>query len=405
MRLAGLVLGVVLALEPARAAVRPGLDVLREGGERLSGRIGLITNHTGKSVDGTPTLQVLRDELGLEVVALFSPEHGFEGNVAAGDDVPSGEVAAIPVYSLYGETRAPTEEMLAGIDTLVFDIQDVGVRFYTYISTMKLSMEAAARAGIDFVVLDRPNPLGGMRVEAPVLDPSFASFVGIAPIALVHGMTVGELAGLFRETDPKARGSSLHVVRLRGWKRRMRWEDTGLSWRPPSPNIRTPRAALAYPALGLLEGVNVNEGRGIEATFEVMGAPWIDAEKLKRALEAAQLPGVRFETSEFVPRSIPAAPRPKYVNQRCFGVRMTILDPGRFEAVRTGLTVIAVLRELYPEHFRWIRRGDRYWIDRLLGTDRPRRALDRGDRVADILAREKEELERFLAERTSQLLY
>jgi len=344
------------------------------------------------------------------VVALFSPEHGFRGEVAAGDEVVSDVSSSIPVFSLYGETRAPTREMLSGIDTLVFDLQDIGVRFYTYISTMKLAIAAAAESGIRFVVLDRPNPNGGRRVEGPVLEPGFTSFVGIGPVALVHGMTAGELAGFFLASLPDASlpngdGPALDVVRVSGWEREMRWEDTGLPWRSPSPNIRTVRAAVAYPALGLVEGINVSEGRGIEATFETVGAPWIDGERLSAALGARALPGVSFEAVSFTPRSIPAAPHPKYENARCFGVRMTVLDAERFEAVRTGLTVIATIRSLHPEEFRWIRQGGRYWIDLLLGTDRPRRALEEGLGVEEILRREEPALRRFVAEREGHLLY
>ena len=185
----------------------------------------------------------------------------------AGDEVSSDESGVIPVFSLYGDIRAPTREMLARIDALVFDIQDIGVRFYTYISTMKLAMDAAAEADVAFVVLDRPNPNGGTRVEGPVLDSEFTSFVGVAPIPLVHGMTVGELAQLFKDDDLE-----LDVVLARGWTRDLIWEETGLPWIAPSPNIRSPRAALAYPALGLLEGINVSEGRGIDETFERIGA-------------------------------------------------------------------------------------------------------------------------------------
>ena len=215
-----------LSFQGADTPVLSGVDVLRKDRGTLSGCVGLITNHTGVTRDGVSTLSVLRDELGVDVVALFSPEHGYRGDVAAGDDVGSGTFSVIPVHSLYGDTRAPTPEMLDGIDTLVFDVQDIGVRFYTYISTMKLAMEKAAAAQIGFVVLDRPNPLGGVRVEGPVLHPDFAFFVGIAPIPLVHGMTAGELAGLF---GASMTGLELEVIHVRGLRRSTLWKDTGLS--------------------------------------------------------------------------------------------------------------------------------------------------------------------------------
>ncbi|GMR22147.1 MAG: DUF1343 domain-containing protein [Acidobacteriota bacterium] len=384
--------------------VTPGVDVVRLEGERLARlrgkRIGLITNHTGRAIDGTPTLQVLRRELGLDVVTLFSPEHGFAGNVAAGDNVSSDESGAIPVFSLYGDIRAPTREMLAGVDVLVFDIQDIGVRFYTYISTMKLAMDAAARAGVAFVVLDRPNPNGGTRVEGPVLETELTSFVGVAPIPLLHGMTVGELAHLFQDDRLE-----LDVVLVRGWTRDLIWEETGLPWTAPSPNIRSPRAALAYPALGLLEGINVSEGRGIEETFERIGAPWIDGERLSSLLNGLDLEGASFRPTSFVPRRSNRAPRPKYENERCTGIELTITLPHELDAVRTGLEVIVAIRTLHPDDFEWIRNDERYWIDRLLGTDRPRHAIEEGMSVEDILESERPALERFMRLRAEHLLY
>ena len=406
-----MLLGVVFASalqlslpQTSAAVVRPGVDVVRLEGERLSHlrgkRVGLITNHTGRAIDGTPTLEVLRGELGLEVVAVFSPEHGFTGGVAAGDYVSSDESGDIPLFSLYGDIRAPTREMLARIDVLVFDIQDIGVRFYTYISTMKLAMDAAAEAGVGFVVLDRPNPQGGTRVEGPVLDPEFTSFVGVAPIPLVHGMTVGELAKLFQDDR-----LALDVVLARGWTRDLIWEETGLAWTAPSPNIRSARAALAYPALGLLEGINVSEGRGIQETFERIGAPWVDGERLSSLLNSLELAGASFRPTSFVPRKTGAAPRPKYENQRCSGVELTITSPPAFDAVRTGLEVIAAIRNLHPDDFEWIQNDGRYWIDRLLGTDRPRRAIEEGTSVEDILESERPALERFVTVRAEHLLY
>jgi len=407
VKLLGVVLASALHLSSPQTSVTvvtPGVDVVRLDGERLSHlrgkRIGLITNHTGRAIDGTPTLQVLRRELGLDVVALFSPEHGFAGDVAAGDDVSSDESGAIPVFSLYGDIRAPTREMLDRVDVLVFDIQDIGVRFYTYISTMKLAMDAAARAGVAFVVLDRPNPNGGIRVEGPVLEAEYTSFVGVAPIPLLHGMTVGELARLFQDERLE-----LDVVLVRGWTRDLLWEETGLRWRAPSPNIRSPRAALAYPALGLLEGINVSEGRGIDETFERIGAPWIDGERLSSLLNRLDLAGVSFRPTSFVPRRSERAPRPKYENERCAGVELTITSPHELEAVRLGLEVIVAIRTLYPDDFEWIENDGRYWIDRLLGTDRPRHAIDAGMSVEDILESERPALERFMRLVAEHLLY
>jgi uncharacterized protein YbbC (DUF1343 family) len=391
------------------APVLPGLDVLRvEAPVPLAGRrVGLITNHTGGTLDGTPALRLLRDELDVSVVALFSPEHGFSGTEAAGDEVPSSREPStgIPVHSLYGATRAPTAEMLRGIDALVFDVQDVGVRFFTYASTMKLAMEAAAASGIEFVVLDRPNPQGGVRVEGPVLEAEFASFVGIEGLPLLHGMTVGELARFFRGTEPDLASLDLTVVPLRGWQRDMLWSDTGLPWRTPSPNLRTFESALAYPAFGLFEGVEFSEGRGIEETFEKIGAPWVDGGKLVDALTRRNLAGVRFHPATFVPRSISEAPRPRFRDETCHGIEIEILDARAFSPVLTGLAAIEDVRSQYPRSFRWVEREGRYWIDLLLGTDRPRRALDAGAGAVSILHAEHEALARFVRERQPYLLY
>jgi len=392
------------------AAVLPGVDRLRqEKTDALRGkRIGLITNHTGKAIDGTSTLQVLKEELGLDVRALFSPEHGLSGTEAAGVHVASGSdlKAGIPVFSIYGDTRKPTSAMLRGLDVLVFDIQDIGVRFYTYISTLKLTMEAAAENGLEFVVLDRPSPRAAV-VEGPILEPKFASFVGIAPIPLVHGMTVGELGSLWNEEGwlEGKRRVRFRVILVEGWKRSMTWEETGLQWTPTSPNIRTSASAVVYPALGLFEGVNVSEGRGTKETFEIAGAPWIDREKLVSALEALELPGVRFTPYSFIPQVLPEAPVPIYPNVTCEGFRVTVNAPNRFEAVRTGLSVLATIRRAHGTRFEWKKVGERFVIDRLLGSDRPRLQLDAGEPVEAIIESFAPALARFRALREKYLLY
>jgi uncharacterized protein YbbC (DUF1343 family) len=403
-----------LALGLTRGAVteppvRPGLDVLREdaAGELAGRRVGLISNPTGRTIDGVSTLRVLREELGVPVVALFSPEHGFRGESAAGDEIVEEREAltGVPIHSLYGETRAPTPSMLSGLDVLVFDIQDAGVRFFTYASTMRLAMESAARAGIQFVVLDRPNPQGGLRVEGPVLELEHQSFVGTAPIPILHGMTLGELARFFRASSPEMATLDLKVVAMRGWERHMLWDDTGLPWLPPSPNLRTPRAALAYPALGLMEGVSISEGRGIEETFEKIGAPWIDGKAFAAVLNSLGLPGVRFEPATFTPRAMAASPEPRFRDQLCRGVSLSVVDARRFEPVRTGLAAIETLRSLYPGSFQWVRNERGYWIDLLLGTDRPRLALEAGVPLERILEQERTAIESFVRERKPYLLY
>lgn len=397
-----------LGLSPPAPTVKPGLDVLREDGAGFlsGGRVGLISNPTGRTIDGTSTLEVLR-ELSVEVEALFAPEHGFSGEVAAGDEVEDERDlgSGIEIHSLYGETRAPTPEMLSRLDVLIFDIQDAGVRFFTYASTMKLAMESAARAGIQFVVLDRPNPQGGLRVEGPILEPRRESFVGAAAIPLLHGMTLGELAQFFRASTPSLASLELKVVAMRGWKRHMMWDDTGLEWRPPSPNLRTSRAALAFAAFGLMEGVAMSEGRGIEETFEKIGAPWIDESAYAAALNARRIPGALFQPATFTPRSIPAAPRPRFEDELCRGVALSITDSRRFEPLRTGLAAIETLRSLYPRSFRWVKNEGEYWIDVLLGTDRVRLAMEAGTPLERILERERTAIETFDRERKPYLLY
>lgn len=391
--------------------VLPGLDVLREtGGEVFRGkRLGLITNHTGKAIDGKPSWKILREELGFKLVALYSPEHGFAGKVAAGDPVVSvaETVSGLPVYSLYGETLKPTPEMLRGIDTLIFDIQDVGVRFYTYISTLKLVMEAAAEVGVEVVVLDRPNPNSGARVEGPVLEKRFQSFIGIAPIALLHGMTIGELARMLNDEGMLEGGKrvNLGIIPARGWRRDMEWEDTGLPWRQTSPNIRTAEAAVAYPAMGLFEGINLSEGRGTKDAFLLIGAPWIEEGRLVPGLMALGLPGVRFLPQVFTPSSLPGSPHPVYLGTSCRGFRFEVVDPDRYQAVRTGLSALATILRMYPGRAHWKKSGESYVIDRLLGTDLPRKKLDAGEGVDDILLALKPALDEFRKRRARFLLY
>jgi uncharacterized protein YbbC (DUF1343 family) len=408
MQAAALILGIGLELAALEPRVKPGLDVLRaEGPSFLSGRkIGLISNPTGQTIDGVEALAALRG-LGVSVAALFSPEHGFSGGAAAGVELDDGREAGtgIPIHSLYGKTRAPTPEMLAGLDALVFDIQDAGVRFFTYASTMKLAMESAARAGILFVVLDRPNPQGGLRVEGPLLEPGRESFVGTASIPLLHGMTLGELARFFRASMPDLASLDLRVVPMRGWERGMLWDDTGLEWRPPSPNLRTFQSALAFAAFGLMEGVEISEGRGIEETFEKIGAPWIVESEYAAALEALRIPGVRFAPAVFIPKSLPAAPHPRFEGELCRGAALAIVHPERFEALRTGLAAIETLRSLYPGSFRWVKNDGKYWIDVLLGTDRPRLALEAGAPLETILQRERDSIADFIRDRKPHLLY
>ncbi len=371
-----------------------GIDVLRRDGFRLlkGRRVGLITNQTGISRDGLSTIQLLHQAEGVELVALFSPEHGLEGkldvaHIADGREPKSG----LTVYSLYGKTRRPTPEMLDGIDTLVFDIQDIGTRFYTYISTMGYAMQEAAKHGVRFVVLDRPNPIGGIDVDGPVLDAGRESFVGFHRLPVRHGMTAGELAGMFK--GELGLDLDLDVVRVEGWRRRDFFDATGLKWVNPSPNMRSLSEAILYPGIGLLETTNLSVGRGTDTPFEIIGAPWLDGTRLEGALSEAGLPGVRFRAVEFVPDAS------KFQGERCGGVTITITDRNGFRPLRTGFEIARQLRILYPDAWK----AEAY--DRLLGNKQVLDAVLAGKTVAQIEAIYRPGLEEFLKRRRQFLLY
>lgn len=302
-------------------------------------RVGLITNQTGVNSRLESTIDVLRQKVNL--VALFSPEHGIRGTAAAGDKVASGvdRKTGLPVYSLYGSSRKPTSEMLADIDVLCFDIQDVGARFYTYISTMAYAMESCREQNKIFVVFDRPNPIGGEAVEGPVLKPGFESFIGLYPIPIRHGMTVGELARLFN--DEFYINASLTVVKMSGWQRRMYWEDTGLTWIMTSPNIPTPDTAVVYPGIGLFGGTNISEGVGTTRPFELVGASWIEPGLLADHLNSLSLPGVYFRPTVFTPRFGTHSG----VNQS--GVQLHITDKKMYQSVYTAAAMLTAIREMH----------------------------------------------------------
>src|SRR6185295_3531552 len=313
--------------------------------------------------------------------------------VEAGRDPLSG----LPVVSLYGERRKPAPADLAGLDALVFDLQDAGVRFYTYASTLILALEAAAEAGIDFVVLDRPNPLGGERIEGPVSAPRDvvpSSFLNLAPGPLVHGLTLGEMARYVNaRLDRPAR---LTVVPMQGWTRRMTWIDTGRPWVAPSPNLRTAEAALAYSGTALLEATNVSEGRGTESPFLLFGAPWLDSSAVR-----VFVPGFHLEPVSFTPRSSPAAPQPKYADQECHGLRVRVTDPAAAEPYRLGVALLAVLSR--QPGFEWRENGDA--LIRLVGTPRLLKDLRAWKLVEEVLAADAEDHAAWRRDRQAALLY
>ena len=329
---------------PAPTPVWTGVDVLRdEGFARLAGaHLGLVTNQTGVARDGETTIDLLHTAGEVELVALFSPEHGIrgalDGPVASERDPRTG----LPVYSLYGDTRRPTAQMLDGLDTVVVDLQDIGARFYTYATTTAYVLEAAAARGIRVVVLDRPNPLGGV-VEGPVLEERLLGFTGYHPAPIRHGLTLGELARLFN--GERAIGATLEVVPMRGWRRDLWFDETGLSWVDPSPNMRNLHQALLYPGVGAIEGANLSVGRGTDTPFEQIGAPWIDGPQLARELNARGLPGVRVYPLSFTPEAS------RFADERCEGVFFVVTDRNQFAPVRLGLELVATLSRLYGSRF------------------------------------------------------
>jgi uncharacterized protein YbbC (DUF1343 family)/beta-glucosidase-like glycosyl hydrolase len=395
---------VVRALaDGAATPVRVGLEELeRDGADRLRGRrLGLVVHRASVTLDGRHAIDVLR-AAGLDVVRLFTPEHGLRGEAAAGEAVAGGHdpASGLPVVSLYGERKKPAAEDLAGLDALVFDLQGAGVRFYTYVSTMILCLEAAAEAGIEFVVLDRPNPLGGERIEGPVSAPRDrvpASFVNLAPGPLVHGLTLGEMARFVNLG--LERPARLRVVPMSGWRRSKTWLDTGRPWVPPSPNLRTAEAALAYPGTALLEATNVSEGRGTKAPFLLLGAPWLAPER--GALAELAVPGFALDRASFTPTASPAAPRPKHQDRSCAGLRVRVTDAGAAQPYRLGLELLAALGR-QPE-LAWLEEGAA--LTRLLGTGRVGEQLRRGTPVAEILAADRADHQAWRAARRAALLY
>lgn len=388
------------AISTCRGSVLTGLDRVGAHAELFRGtRVGIITNHTAYDSDGKYIVDVFRAIDRVIVVALFSPEHGLWGTEQAGVKT-NGQMHPeykLPVYSLYGKTRKPTPEMLAGIDVLVFDIQDIGARFYTYIYTMSLAMEAAAENGKRFIVLDRPNPITGYHVDGPILEPGLTSFVGLFPIPVRHGMTAGELARMFNEEGWLANKvrADLAVVPMKGWRRRMWYDQTGLRFIKPSPNMPDLETAAIYPGLCLLEGTNVSEGRGTNMPFRQFGAPWIDSELLAERLNNLNLPAMRFEPTRFKPTSS------KYKSRTCNGVRIITTDRERLEPFYSGVKIVSEIYRMYPDKFEW--RISHF--DRLCGTPKVRNAITSGASLQELRNSWNAELQEFGMIRNKYLLY
>ena len=346
-----------MEMEKYEHQVQTGLDVLiNENLEIIKGKkVGLVTNHTGVDRSGKPNYEILMQLSDVDLQTIFAPEHGFFGNVSRGQKFDDLKQDGFPViYSLYGKTDKPTPDMFEGLDVIIYDIQDRGARFYTYISTLGLVMEAAAEADIAVIVLDRPNPLNGITIEGPVLDINYKSFVGMYPIPIRYVLTIGELAKMIIGEKWIEHVPELTVIKMAGWKRTMYYDDTGLSWISPSPNIPDLETAILYPGMCLFEGTNVSEGRGTDHPFQYIGAPWIDSSKIIKAMEQKHLPGVVYEPISFMPISIPGKSlKPKFENETCYGIKIILLEKNIYKSVATAAQLLKTIQELYPEKFQW----------------------------------------------------
>ena len=383
--------------------VLTGVDVLAaDGAGPLDGlRVGLITNHTGVTRDGRSTIDVLHGLPGVRLVALFGPEHGIRGAAQAGVTVEGGRDAAtgLPVHSLYDQTRAPTAAELADVDALVFDMQDVGARFYTYIWTMAYAMREAARHDRLFVVLDRPNPIRGDIVQGNVQDSAHLTFLGLYPMATRHGMTVGEVAQWLNRKH--GIGARLEVVRMRGWQRDMMWQETGLAFVPPSPNMPSPVSALHYPGTCFFEQTSLSVGRGLPTAFQQIGAPWLDHVELARRLNAKALPGVRFEPVLF-PAVNPETQ--SHLGERMpgerRGVRFIATDVHTYDPVRTALVALVEVRDMHPARLEFAQN-----FDAIAGSERVRELIVAGADAERVMADWDRQVRAFEAERAPYLLY
>jgi len=395
-----LIIVLFIMLANCYGSVRTGLDRVGAYKDVFEGRrLGIIANHTAYDRDGKFIVDVFRNMKGVTVTALFSPEHGLWGTARDGEKIDSqtDSVYNLPIYSLYGKTQKPTSDMLRNIDVLIFDIQDIGARFYTYIYTMSLAMEAAAENGKTFVVLDRPNPINGASVQGNILEPALASFVGLYPIPVRHGMTAGELAKMFNGQGWLAGRvkAELVVIPMEGWRRRMWYDRTGLRFIKPSPNMPDLETAAVYPGLCLLEGTNVSEARGTTMPFRQFGAPWIDSKFLAGRLNALNLPAMRFEPVRFTPTSS------TYQGRECHGVRIFVTDRDRLEPYFSGVRIVNEIYRMYPDQFEW----KTAHFDRLCGTSKIRNVITSHSSLDVLQNKWRKELESFLEIRAGYLIY
>ncbi len=380
------------------AEIKLGIEVLQEDTGYMEllkdKKLGLITNQTGVDSNLKSTADILKENPNFNLVALFAPEHGIVGDAVAGENINHSidKRTKLPVYSLYGKTRQPTEEMLANVDVLVFDIQDIGVRTYTYISTLFLAMEAADKYGKEFLVLDRPNPLGGLNVEGPVMKDEYKSFIGLLPIPMIHGMTVGEMAQFIK--GEYNMNLKLTIVPVKGWKRNMIWDDTGLTWIPTSPHIPTVDAAFLYAATGTISSANLSNGVGYTLPFQLIGSEWIDPYKFAETLNSKNLPGIKFQPYWFKPFYS------TFKDKELQGVRLVLTDKRIFKPVKTSLEIVTVLESLYPGVSRLPRDLNQIW-----GVDYISTSVKEGKTADEIMKDWEEDLGKFKDIRKKYLLY
>lgn len=399
LRFAAIILLFIIEAVLFGGNVKTGLDNAGNYPELFKGkRIGIIANHTSYNSEGKFIYEVLSEMEGATVTAVFGPEHGFDGTAAAGEKI-DGKTAAfanVPVYSLYGKVRQPTAEMFENVDVLVFDIQDIGARFYTYIYTMALSMDSAALNDKKFVVLDRPNPINASDVQGNILDTKFASFVGLYPIAVRHAMTAGELAVMFNEEGYLACGkkAALSVVPMTGYSRDMWYDQTGLKFIKPSPNMTSIDCAALYPGLCLIEGTNISEARGTDSPFMMFGAPWINGQELADKLNSLGLPAMRLAAAEFTPKSS------KFKDAQCFGCKITITNRDALKPFESGILIIDTIHRQYPQHFKW-----EPIFDKLCGTDTIRKAITNGESLPVLFEKWDKDVEKFKLTRAKYLIY
>ena len=396
---------VTLDAQAPRVNVKPGVEVFVEKPPQVvkGKRIGLITNHSGKNRKGEATIDLIRAMKDVQLVALFAPEHGIRGVAEARVASATDEKTGLPIHSLYGETYKPTPEMLKDVDVLVYDIEDVGVRQYTYESTMTHAMEAAAEKKIPIVILDRPNPVTGRIMEGNILEPGFETFVGIHQVLSRHGMTMGELARMYNAE--RKIGADLTVIPVEGWTRNLWRDQTDLPWVNPSPNLRSLDAEISYPGTVFFEAVNVSEGRGTNAPFEQIGAPWLDNAKLVAEMNALNLPGIKFSALDI---PVDSTSRRKYAGETLKGVRFQITDRNTYRPLATSLIMIEKIKQMHPDKFEWRGANQRdpglITIERHGGTKKLKEAIDNGT-VSALLKQWEQDQAKFAQMRAKYLLY